>query len=245
MLAVAPFVPAGAKAGFFQPPDSLLVISSTSLSTFSHAFDRAGRLKRAQRFGKIALETHVEQGFTPDQMFLWRLSREELRPHYLNDPGYQRTISGTFGTRLALWRGAGWTFSGQAVAGFGVDLRRSGIVAEARLLAARPIEMFARPGFLDVQIGYRLGGPGERPEWRFDANLGLDLSEQFLLIGQVFLARGEAWRGLDPSWRLKVSKGLVWRIDQTWSVQISGFTTPYGHNTPLESGATLAVWRRF
>lgn len=238
--------PAGfAEAGFVISPDSLQIISSSSVGGFSRSFDASGRLKRAATFSKLSLETLAEQGYTPDLMFLARIGREEDRPKYLDDPGFARRWTVMAGARQVIVRHEGWALSAQGMAGFGMGLDRSAFVGDARLLLARNLALGPFPGFVEIQAGYRHGGGIERSEFRLDKTLGVEAAPDVLALIQLFSAHAPRRDGLQASWRVKAALGLVWRMNDRWSVQIGGFTTLHGRNAAFEQGGMLAVWRRF
>lgn len=237
--------PAMSEAAFLQPEGTTQLISANSISGFSRNFDAQGRIRRSNTFSKTSLDVYAAHGLTENLTFVAATSTDRLVTKFANDPGSNINWNAMAGLRMPLWRSDDSIVSVQALAGAGRETGRSGLMAEARLMAGHNLVVGGIPGFADAQLAWRQNAPGARQEIRFDATLGLKPHESVMVLVQVFTAYGMPHAGQERSVRLKAQFGLVWHIGETWSVQASAFHTFYGLNTALETGATLGVWRRF
>ena len=238
---------ASAQAAFLQDKGTTQYIHSAGISSFSRAFDAKGRLKRASSFSKTALDIFIGHGLTDAVSLIGEVSSNRMIPRILTDTDVD---SGTMwsamaGVRARLWHDGTSIVSIQALAGGGRDIGRAGMVGDVRLLLGHNFSLAGYHGFADLQAGYRRNAPGSRPELRFDASLGLRLHRDVQIIGQVLTAHGFRHAGQPQSLRVKTALSLAWDVTKTWTIQLGGFVTAYGINTGRETGATLAVWRRF
>jgi hypothetical protein len=236
---------AASDAAFLQQEGSSQLISNSTVSGFSRDFDAKGRLVRSGTFSKTSLDVFAAHGLTSTITLVGAVSTDRLLPKFATDPGASTTWNAMAGVRAPLWQSDGGIISVQALAGAGSEMRGSGFIAEARLMAGRNLSIGTIPGFMDVQIAWRQNAPGARPELRLDATLGLKPDDRFMLLAQLFAAQGFAHAGQKQSLRVKAQFGVVWHVGETWSVQASAFHTVYGRDTGQEAGATLGVWRRF
>jgi hypothetical protein len=236
-----------AKAGFLQDKGTTQVIQSTGISSFSRAFDGKGRLKRASAFSKTALDIFISHGLSETISLIGEVSSSRMIPRLVTatdvDSGTMWSAMG--GIRARLWHNGASIVSVQALAGAGREVGRAGMMGDVRLLLGHGFDLAGYRGFADLQAGYRQTAPGSRPELRLDASFGLRLHTDVQIIGQILTAHGFSHAGQPQSLRIKTALSLVWEVSKAWSVQIGAFTTPFGFNTGQESGATLAVWRRF
>lgn len=245
ILAALLAVPTASQSAFLQPEGTTQLILASGLSSFSRDFDAKGRIVRGNTFSKTSLDVFATHGLTPSLTLVAALSTDRLTPKFANVTGSNATWSGLGGLRMPLWQDGGSIISVQALAGTGREMASTGLMAEARLMAGHNLSFTNVPGFADVQVAWRQNAPGARPEFRFDATLGLKPHEKLMLLAQMFSAYGLSQAGQKRSLRIKAQLGLVWHVGETWSVQVSGFHTVYGLNTAQETGAVLGVWRRF
>ncbi len=134
-----------ARAGFVLEPGATQIISTTSVSGFSRAFDAQGRMRRAATFSKATLETLAEHGLTRDAMVMFSFGREQEQPAYADDPGAQTRWRAMVGGRYVVARFADWAVTAQAMAGWGRSLDAAGFVGDARLVLARSLTIQGCP----------------------------------------------------------------------------------------------------
>ncbi len=243
MLAAA--TPEPVAAAFLKPEGEVEIISSSTASGFSRGFDAAGRLRRSAEFSKASLETHVSYGFSESVTLMGEIASDRLQPRIVNDPGERSAWTALAGVRARLWHDGGAVMSAQLMMGPGFGNGRSGFAADARLLGAYSFAILEMPAFVELQLGRRWGAPGTPAELRLDATLGMRPHEDWLVLLQMFAARGDRLGAAPASFRLKSQFSLVWRVASNWSVQAGVFTTVAGINAAQESGLNLALWRRF
>lgn len=237
--------PFSAEAAFLNPEGTTEVISTSTVSGFSRGFDAKGRVRRASTFSKTSLDVFMAHGIRENLTLIATVSSDSIRTKFAGDPGSSMSWNALAGVRVPIWGSGERILSAQALVGAGRDAGRSGIMAEARLLAGQNLAVSGMPGFADLQVAMRQNAPGARPELRFDATFGLKPHQRVMLLAQAFTAYGFASSGQRQSWRIKGQLGLVWHGGETWSVQASAFHTLHGVNTALETGASLSLWRRF
>jgi hypothetical protein len=236
---------APASAGFLQPEGTTQVISTTSVSSFSQDFQIGTRLRRSVVFSKTSLDTHYASGLTRDVTLIGQLTSDQVMAQLVNQTLALSSWSAIAGLRVRLHEQGNTIVSAQVLAGPGRALERSGLVADARLLVGHGFRLGTMPAFADVQLGYRLGAPGDRQELRLDASLGFDPHPSWQVLSQVFVAYGFQNGVLPASLRVKTRLSLIWRFSEQWAVQLGGFSTVYGRHAPTETGASLGIWRQF
>ncbi|MGL4439877.1 MAG: hypothetical protein ACRCUE_11430 [Bosea sp. (in: a-proteobacteria)] len=237
--------PVASEAAFLQPEGQTQVISANGVSGFSRDFDANGQIRRNNTFSKTSLDVFAMHGLTETITLVAATSTDRITTKYANDPGSDINWNAMAGVRMPLWQQNGSIVSAQALVGAGRETGRSGLMAEARLMAGHNLSVADVPGFADVQLALRQNAPGARPEMRFDATFGLKPHDRVMLLSQLLTAYGLAHAGQKRSLRVKAQLGVVWHAGETWSVQLSGFQTVYGLNAAQEAGATLGLWRRF
>lgn len=239
------FACAPAGAGFLQPEGSTQLISTTSVSSFSQDFQIGPRLRRSMVFSKNNLDTHYASGLTRDITLIGQFNSDQATVQLVNQTLALSSWSAIAGLRVRLHEQGDTIVSAQVLAGPGRALERSGLVADARLLVGHNLRLWSVPAFADVQLGYRLGRPGERQELRLDASLGFDPHPRWQVMSQVFIAYGMPNGFLPASLRVKTNLSLLWRFSEQWAVQLGGFSTVYGRQAPAETGFSLGIWRQF
>ena len=247
---VAAAIPAGAALGgaWTLPAGRGLAILSGSSTVASEGFGAEGRDDLVTDLAKDELELLIEYGLRDEVTLLFRPKMTSLllgAPVHASriGPGYTE-----LGLRGRLWKSERSVVSAQLLGRIpgtrdATDPAAVGSTDpefDLRLLAGRSFDLFARPGFLDAQ----LGDPPD--ELRFDATLGLRVSESLLLLIQSFSVVGSGADGVfeDASYH-KVKISGVWDLSESWSLQAGAIATVAGEHALRERGLTLALWKRF
>lgn len=248
--------PSCALAGAWtQPEGKGLVIISADHSRASERFDEQGRRVPTTDFSKTELRGYIEYGLTDWATLTlqpeWR--KKQTGPGMGEDVRGLGRIDG--GVRVRLWRDDASVFSVQVAArmpgasdtlapanGGDTDWE-----ADARVLYGRGFSFLDRHAFADVQLGYRVRFGDPADELRFDLTTGIDVTPSVLALVQSFnsLSLNGAQLPFVETREHKVSASLVYRFDETWSVQVGGVMTVAGSNALAERGAVLGLWRKF
>lgn len=112
---------------------------------------------------------------------------------------------------------------------------------EARLLAGRSLALFARPAFAEIQLA-ALDRSGLPDEARLDLTLGVEPSDRWLLLTQVYAGQADG-DPVRPVW-VKLEWSAVRRVGD-WRLQAGWRQSIAGRESPAEAGPVIAVWRRF
>jgi hypothetical protein len=114
---------------------------------------------------------------------------------------------------------------------------------ELRLMLGQSFNTALGPGFLSLAPGLRAGA-GRATEGHLEATGGLNLSERWQALGQVFsLWRGRGEQG-PGGFQHRTQLSLVFNPGRHWSLQAGLFSTPLASGLPRESGLLLAFWKR-
>jgi hypothetical protein len=204
---------------------------------------------------RVEAQTYVEYGVTNE---LTIFGQTALERYALSRP--ERNVYSGFdysdiGLRTKLWATGEWVFSGEATlflpgaynSAAPAQAGDTGGAGDARLLAGTNFTVGWVPGFVDVELGYRLRTAGPPDEWHADATLGLKPAPRVLLMLQAFTTVSAASTNRSfPAWRTSVVElSLVLPLDDRWSVQLGVFTSVLAVKTNTQRGAALSVWRTF
>lgn len=234
---------------FLQPPGEGQLIVSGGFESSDRFFDRRGRLRSVSDYRKFEFKAYVEYGATE---WLTLVAAQGYSSARFSAPGGGDSIAMTeAAARLRIWNNETHFISAQAgvraplVLDRGIALTtRETVEADARLMYGRKFKLAAFDAFAGLEAGYRLRS-GLADEYRFDATLGLHLNQKWMLLAQSFniFARQDNLFAAKRSHKLQTS--AVWRFDPRWALQLGVYHLPAGRNARRESGALMAVWRRF
>lgn len=245
MLAALFGAPSASEAAFLQPEGTTQLITTAGMSGILRDFDSKGPAKPNRTVQKTSFDVLLSHGLTDTLTFVATSSKGQLTSMFSREADSSISWTAMAGLRMPLWQSGGSIVSVQALAGAGRDTGRSGLTAEARLMAGHSLTFGSLPGFADVQVAWLQTAPGARPEMRLDATLGFNPHKKLTVLGQVFSAYGFNHDGRKSSLRIKAQLGLVWQFSEAWSVQASGHRTIFGRNAAQQTGAALGLWRRF
>ena len=232
-----------------------LVIVTLAHSEADQRFDAIGAKRDQKDFRKTELRSYVEYGLTD---WATLLAQPEWRIKEIGDgPGEQVSGFGRadIGLRLRLWQKKGWVGSVQGsvrAPGGGDPLAPANggdteWELDGRLLLGRGMQVLERNAFFDMQLGYRhrFGDPAD--ELRLDLTSGIDVMPKLLAMVQSFnsVSIGTPQGDFLSTREHKIAASAVWRVDESWSLQIGGLMTPSGQNAIDERGLFVSVWRKF
>ncbi|MCQ8783444.1 hypothetical protein [Mangrovibrevibacter kandeliae] len=229
------------------------VIVGLLASQATSGFDAAGVAEKRARYRKRELSAYAEygvfDGFTA-------IGRGEYRQVDEGDPVAQ-TASGLgytdFGARVRVWHDGATVLSAEVTARMTAD-DAGGSPAlsgsadgelDLRGLYGRAFAVGGWPGFVDLQLAYRLRGGAQPDELRSDLTFGVRPRPDLLLLAQGFgtFAVTDASESAYSYEKLQVS--AVYDLDSRISLQLGGVATVAGTDALRERGLVAAVWYRF
>ncbi len=255
LLAGAPFV-APARAGAWTPEAGQgEIIVSTLFDQSNEGFNQVGRFTPTPLYRNFMASVRVAYGVTD---WLAALVKPALQSATLGAPANQ-TYTGfgdsEMGVEARVWRDDTSVVSVQATTGLTGVIGAAGngpssaneAFYDFRLLLGKNVSLGALPAFFDIEAGYRLRGGAAPDEGRADLTFGVYVTPKIMLMAQSFNIVSAPSRNPNfPQWaQSKAQFSLVYQFDPVWRVQVGGFTTVAGKNAYRESGAVLALWRRF
>ncbi|RXF74819.1 hypothetical protein [Hansschlegelia zhihuaiae] len=219
-------------------------------------FDRMGKRQSRGRYEKRELQAFVEYGALEGLTLFGStaLQRIEAKDGGVHDrEGLGRSEAGA---RARLWSQDGWIVSAQASAVIAGAKKGSGLAAigetddqaDVRGLVARSFEVFGKPAFLDMGVGYRWRSGDPANEMRIDVTLGIRPIERLLLLVQNFNQIGTGrWKGpYELKQRIhKLQGAAIFDLNERWSIFAAAFFTPVGQDCLDERGATVGIGLRF
>ena len=239
-----------AHAGaFLQPPGEGQVITTFRFSGAKADFDANGHLRRGGFYSKSEVQSYAEYGVSEWMTLVFAPSLQHVHVQNAVPPSYSGLGDSELGARLRLTAWGPLVVSAQAGgvtrgdwAGFGHRRLTGKAAAQAdiRLLAGAGFECGPFACFADAQVAWRSKAGPSGAERRADVTLGVRPISALLLLVQAFSSFSP---GHARSSKCQVS--LVYDLSKRLSVQIGGFVSVLGRNTPNEKGVVSAVWYRF
>jgi hypothetical protein len=245
-----------ARAGAWTPdPGHGEVIVTTLFDQANVAFNQAEHFTPTPLYRTLQLGTYIEVGVTDG---LAAIIKPTLQSSTLGAPENQRYTGlgdSEIGVQARLWRDDASVLAVQA------DVRAPSAAGatntwlagsktadfDLRLLLGKNISVGPYSGFVDLAGGVRFcGGPAPN-EAHANLTFGLYVTPGLMLLAQSFnIMSAPSQNPGYPQWsQSKAQFSLVKSLNDDWRVQIGGFTTVAGQNAYRESGALLALWRRF
>ncbi len=159
------------------------------------------------------------------------------------------------GLRAKLWASGPWIVSGEATLmlpgawnpNSSAQAGNTGGAADGRMMAGYSFAIGPAPGFVDLEVGYRVRSAGPPDEWHLDATIGLKPAPGVILMLQNFwVVSMPSANPSFPAWRQNVVEAsLVLPLWDRWQAQIGRFMITLAAKTNTERGAELALWRSF
>jgi hypothetical protein len=235
------------QAGAFLFPEGHgQLIVSTSLAEAQKAFDGRGRLINTEPYRKFETSAYFEYGLRDWLTVVGSGNGMRFHGSAEGAASYSGLGLGAVGLRARLMQIDDYLVSGEVsvraatrAARFFLDMREQ-LQPDARLLFGRALEVFGKPAFLDLQLGYRPHGQyGD--ELRADATFGVRPLPWLLVMAQSFSA--VSLSGGMASQKLELS-GVIDASPQV-SFQLGLIGAVAGLETPSERGLVAAMWVRF
>lgn len=252
LIALAATAQAGA---WTQKEGEALLISTVDYSTATRGFDDGASLQGQDRFKKAELRSYLEYGLTD---WATLVAQPEFRWKHIGDGLGEEVIGlgrADVGMRVRLKQSDPWIYSIQT------SIRAPGAwdtiapanggdtewEVDARILSGRGFSAFDRHGFIDLQAGYRHRFEDPADELHLDLTAGLNLTDNLLGVAQVFGSHsiGTPRGNFESSASLRLALSGVYKLNETWSVQAGLSQTAAGRNALFQSGAFVALWRKF
>lgn len=231
------------------------IIVTTLFDQAATAYDQAGKFTPTPRYRSLTVAAFVEYGVAD---WLAAVVKPSVQSSALAPPDAQRYTglgASEIGAQARLWRDDATVVSALAsirapATGGATDTWLAGSrtpAFDARLLLGKNAKIGGLPGFVDIAAGGRLNGGGAPDEARADLTFGLYATPRLMLLAQSFnIVSGPSNNPNYPRWaQSKAQASLVYSLDDDWRLQAGAFTTAAGRNAYRESGALLAIWRKF
>jgi len=231
------------------------VIVTTLFDQANVGFNQAGHFTPTPLYRTLQLGAYVEVGVADG---LAALIKPALQSSTLGAPENQRYTGlgdSEIGVQARLWRDDSSVLALQAnvrvpaPAGATQTWLAGSKAADfdLRLLLGKNVAVGPFPGFVDVSGGLRFCGGAAPDETHADFTFGLYATPTLMLLAQSFnIISAPSQNPGYPQWaQSKAQFSLVASLNADWRVQVGGFTTVAGQNAYRETGALLAVWRRF
>lgn len=239
---------AEARAGAFnRAPGEGLVIYAAGFSNFGRFVDSRGRSRRQPGTVKFESSAHVEYGLADWLTALVKPGFVTMRDADRLAPSI--TAGATLGLQVQAWRSDSAAVAVQASARFargetgpvGTGEERAGV--EWRILAGRNVSVNGVKLYLEAQVSHRMRRDmGD--EILIDATLIAPVSSRSELHVQSFSRFAPGTRAQAFATH-KIAATLLYRLNAAWSLAAGLFTTVHARNARRETGATLALHRRF
>ncbi len=245
-----------ASAGaFMQNKGQGQAILSTVIMEARHSFDKSGAVIPAAKTRKTEPSIFMDYGL---QDWISVFAQGSYVNNQVGAP-VNATYSGLgyleFGSRIRILEAGSFILSAQSSIRLPgpsdhqnpAQIGNTGLETDNRLLAGKSFELGGLPAFSDLSIGYRTRAGLPANEWRSDITFGIKLLPQFMLLVQSFnaVSDGKGRFGFPNSSSSKLQLSAVYDFGQKWSGQLGGYTTIIGRNYNRETGAIIALWRKF
>jgi protein XagA len=225
------------------------IIFSNASAVANRAYDGRGRPVPSSSFRKTETTLSVAYGWTADTTLLASAGGTMRQIA----AGLEGVGAGTLGLRQSLWRNAGAVISAEGIIGVTGEKRLlSGApwdpptYAEAALLAGQSLEIAGRGAFIDGRAAFRLASAGRRHQMRLDASFGIRPREGWLVLAQAFGVQETGGGRKFPARRwVTAQASLVYEGFAPWSLQIGVNARVLGRHVAKDSGAVVALWRKF
>ena len=251
------FAPPAAAGAFLQPLGEGEIITATSFSDTTRAFDASGKLLPVRSYKKFELGTYIEYGLTQRVTLVVKSQGDYVRQSGQTSPPL--AASGDIGARVGLahWGGTVLSMQGLAHLPFGSVSKQSALFdenrasgADLRLLLGHGFSIAEMPAFLDVEASHSWRGAAMPQEWHADVTFGIRLLPQVLAILASYMTMAGNTAAGCRSWSncwmaVKLKPGVVYDFSRHWSGEISFFATVAGQDEGRELGPMAALWYRF
>jgi hypothetical protein len=252
-LAVAAVWPTSASAGAWTEPEGQGLMIATLWGWDGVGAPWGGDPGVKQT--RADLQTYAEYGLDDRWTIFGQMAIERYGLSPPTESAYVGLDYSELGLRAKLWSAGPWVVSGEArLLPRGASNPKSpaeagntGGAAEARLLAGLSFNLGPAPGFVDLELGYRIRAAGPPDEWHADATIGLKPAPGVILMLQDFaiVSMPSTDRSF-PAWRQNVwQASVVLPLWDRWQIQIGYFQTSLAAKTNTERGAAVALWRTF
>lgn len=238
--------PALAHAGAWteQAGDGRVILTLRG-TTANDYFDSGGDKTNGPTFRSETAEEYATYGLTNSTTLVLQSSYSHLHPDApaQGASGFDET---QLGVQQRLWHDDDQVISVQASAFLPGNSRLTsgGADLELRGLYGQSFGLLGRNAFVDTQLAYRWRANGFADQFRTDLTLGVWMDSNLLLMAQNFntftTTNGNAQYFEGEQQKLQLSG--VYRFNEQVAMQLGGFATLNGRNTPVERGALASVW---
>lgn len=261
-----------AHAAWTQPAGKWFTAQQLSYFETSHFVDETGDKSRQNEFRKYEWNSYAEYGVTDDttvgiNLFLHQLEADDEDAAFIPPQRFTRTNFGLADAELLLRRKLWQSKDGSTVVSVQPLIKFPSLYedgqqplsgtddfdAELRLQSGYSFSFLGQHHYLKLDGGYRKRFGAWRDQLKFDATLGLRLSERVTFMPQYFLTQraegtgiGTASLGVANDYDLQKGQvSLLYDITPETTLQLGVFTHLRARNTGNGDGLLFGVWHRF
>ena len=240
---------------FLQNEHEGQAILLTTILEARHSFDKSGAVVPAAKTRKTEPSIYIEYGL---QSWISVFAQGSYTNNQVGSP-VNATYSGLgyseFGGRVRILETSGFILSSQSSVRLPApsdhqnpaQIGNTGLESDNRLQLGKSFKLYGFSAFSDINIGYRTRAGLPANEWRSDFSFGIRPSPKFMVLMQSFnaVSDGSGRARFPKSASSKVQLSAVYDFSTKWSGQVGAFTTIIGRSYNRETGALIALWRRF
>lgn len=238
-----------AQAGAWtEPAGEGRAILTLRGATAGDYFDAGGDTNSGPTFRKDNVEAYVTYGITDAATLVLQTAFVHLHPDSsaASVTGWDETL---IGVQQRLWENENQIVSAQisALAPGDSDLTSGGVDWEGRGLYGRNFELFGHAAYIDIELAYRWRANGFADQLRPELTLGVWLQDNLMVMAQSFNTFTTT-SGEDQYFegeQQKAQLSAIYRLNDDVALQLGGFATLGGRNTPAERGALASLWFDF
>ena len=247
-------VPHAAFAGAWTMPrgEGQIILQSTWSRAYA-SYDSKGAASVPTLFEKSLSDIYAEYGWNNWLTLIADPEFAHARTEIYGRVKIDNDWAGAGGVRIRLLRNVGVLsaeFTAKSAGAYAMTVSRDGAPGrqlETRLLYGTNFHFFHRPGYIDIESGYRwIAGP-RADEIPVDVTLGYRVDWRTWLMFQSFniVAMGNARPPYEYYRQHKFEFSTVARFGPKVYIQSGAFISPAGQNALVEKGASVAIWLHF
>lgn len=232
------------------------VIYGLSGQTAADSFDASGDAEIKTQYQKVTADFYWEYGLSDTLTSVVNAGVEMVT---IDSPGrdlqsntglsaaqffLRKQVYKSDNSVVSLQGGVIFGQSGESIPGATLGL--GGTDTEMGILAGRSGSLWGKNVFAQIHGAQRFRSEGFADETRIDVTAGLEPNARWQVFMHGFYARGdESKQGLPAYKRLKLQPSVTYRHVYNGRIQIGISQTVSGKNSLNDTGAFIALWKRY